>query len=72
MDTQDASKLAQSLASIPMKVRAPAQTKFVRVAVQGLDDGRLGAAMIGKTAIEAAPNVATPEPRLSTREPQRN
>jgi VWFA-related protein len=69
MDTQDPKRLADSSTRIPMNVRLPAQTNFMRVVVENPDNGRLGAVIVDRKAIDAAPDVATPPPNGKTLPP---
>ena len=50
-------------------IRVPRKTKCVRVAIENLDGGRIGAAELGRKAIDAAPEAPTPEPQLTPQQP---
>jgi len=62
--TQDATRLAETLTRIPMRLGVPPTTQSVRVAVQNADNGRIGAVELDSKTLDAAPQAPTPEPKL--------
>jgi VWFA-related protein len=66
-DTQDAARLAQMPARLPVKIRLPRKTQSVRVVIQTEESDRIGTAELDRKTIDAAPAVNTSDPELITR-----
>jgi len=69
-DTQDATRLAQTAARLPVMIRVPRKTQIVRVVVQTGESDRIGTAELDRKTIDAAPEAPTPQPKLTARPPQ--
>jgi hypothetical protein len=68
--TQDATRLAETLTRMPMRLQIPPKTQSVRVVVQIADNGRVGAAELNSRTLDASPQVPTPQPKLISRAPE--
>ncbi|WP_348269817.1 VWA domain-containing protein [Edaphobacter paludis] len=51
-------------AHLTMTLRVPRRTKSVRLVIGSLADGRMGAVELDRKAIDAAPDMPTPQPKL--------
>jgi hypothetical protein len=67
VDTQDATRLADVITRMPMRLRVPPKTQRVRVVVQSAENGRIGAVELDRRTLDAAPQSPTPEPQLISR-----
>jgi len=67
--SQDATRLAETLTRMPMRIRVPPKTQSVRVVVQTAENGRVGAVELDSKTLAAAPQAPTPEPKLILRPP---
>jgi len=67
VDTQDATRLADVIKRMPMRLRVPPKTQRVRVVVQSAENGRIGAVELDRKTLDAAPQSPTPEPQLISR-----
>jgi VWFA-related protein len=65
--TQDAARLAQTPARLPVTLRFPRKTQTVRVVIQTAESQRIGAVELDRKTIDAAPAAPTPDPELITR-----
>jgi VWFA-related protein len=65
--SQDPVALANQTLRVTMTVRLPGDTRNLRVAVQGEDGGRIGAADLARKTIDAAPKTPTPAPAVVPR-----
>jgi hypothetical protein len=63
-NNQDANRLARTEARLPVTIRIPRKTQSLRVVVQTVDDGRIGAVELDRKMIDNAPEAPTPEPKL--------
>jgi hypothetical protein len=68
--TQDAARLATTLTHLPITIRVPHKTQYVRIVVQTADSGRIGTVELGRMTIAAAPESPTPESKLIPRPEQ--
>lgn len=69
-NTQNPNWLAGAVGTIPIRLRVPRTTKYVRVAVmQNGEGGRLGSVELDKMTLKTAPEAPTPEPKLILRPP---
>jgi VWFA-related protein len=69
-NTQDATRLAEMPARLPVMIRIPRKTQFVRVVVQTGESDRIGAVELDRKTIDAAPEAPTPQPKLIPRAPE--
>lgn len=70
VDSQNPAWLAGARATIPIKLRTPRNTKYVRVAImQNGEEGRLGSVELDKKTLKGTPEAPTPEPKLILRPP---
>jgi VWFA-related protein len=60
----DPKKLPDQGLEVKITVRLPRKTKSVRVVVETEEGGRIGAADVDRSTIDAAPAIETPEPQL--------
>ena len=65
--TQDATRLADVMTRMSMRLRVPPKTQRVRVVVQSGENGRIGAVELDRKTLDAAPQTPTPEPQLISR-----
>ena len=63
-NTQEPTRLAETLTPLSVKLRVPRKTHSVRIVVQTAEKGRLGTAELDSKALDAAPEVPTPESTL--------
>ncbi len=66
-ESRDATRLAETVTRMPMRLRVPPKTQSVRVVVQTAENGRLGAVELTSKTLDAAPEAPTPEPKLISR-----
>ena len=64
--TQDAARLAEMPARLPVTLRFPRKTQTVRVVIQTAESQRIGAVELDRKTIDAAPAAPTPAPKLIT------
>ncbi len=67
VNTQDPAQLAETLTNLPLLLRVPRKTRNIRVAIQGVEGGRIGTAELDRTMIDAAPAAPTPPAALQPR-----
>jgi hypothetical protein len=67
--TQDPAQLSKELMRMKLSIRVPRKTQSVRVVVETEEGGRIGAADLTRQAIDTAPAMPTPEPRLVSHQP---
>jgi VWFA-related protein len=67
--TQDPIRLPEVASRLQLTIRIPRRTQSVRVVMQDLDNGRIGAADVDRKTIDAAPATPTPEPQLTLDRP---
>ena len=65
--TQDAARLAEMQARLPVTIRFPRKAQTVRVVVQTAESQRIGTAELDRKTIDAAPEAPTREPTLIPR-----
>jgi hypothetical protein len=66
---QDQARLATAVTPLALTIRVPRKTANVRVAMESEEGGRIGTADVTRKAIDASPEMATPEPRLAPAKP---
>ncbi len=69
-NTQDATRLAEMPARLPVMIRLPRKTQFVRVVIQTRESDRIGTVELDRKTIDAAPEAPTPQPKLIPRPPE--
>jgi VWFA-related protein len=69
-NTQDATRLAEMPARLPVMIRIPRKTQFVRVVIQTGESDRIGAVELDRKTIDAAPEAPTPQPNRIPRPPR--
>jgi hypothetical protein len=69
-NTQDATRLAEMPARLPVMIRIPRKTQFVRVVIQAGERDRIGTVELDRKTIDAAPEAPTPQPKLIPRPPE--
>jgi len=62
--TQDPAHLAELVTRLQFTIRVPRKTQSIRVVAETAKGGRIGAADLDRSAIDAAPATPTPEPQL--------
>jgi hypothetical protein len=68
VNNQDANRLARTEARLPVTIRIPRKTQRLRVVVQTVSDGRIGAVELDRRTIDSAPEASTPEVDTSAAE----
>jgi hypothetical protein len=66
---QDQARLATAVTPLALTIRVPRKTANVRVAMESEEGGRIGTADVTRKAIDASPEMVTPEPRLAPAKP---
>jgi VWFA-related protein len=69
VDPDKVDRLPDVVSKFQLTIRVPGKTKCVRVAMEDLDGGRIGAAELNRKSIDAAPEAPTPEPQLAPQQP---
>ena len=67
--TQDPSHLEKLVTPLHLTVRTPRKTERIRVVIESANGGPIGAAEVGRAALDASPQAPAPEPQLITPQP---